>query len=158
MNLSKLSLKLSSSSSKRNLSQSNKLLIYEDYAYHYRSRGKLRFEIEKSKLTFTIKEEDKSDYFKGRYKDQSEIHIIKSDIKNIDVAPNKDKYFFKVNLKDGNSYIFSFIKEPNKDYEKVRDKFVQLLREDYFPIYKSEFQKLDFKTQKIICFSYINIC
>ena len=152
MNLSKLSLKLSSSSSKRNLSQSNKLLIYEDYAYHYRSRGKLRFEIEKSKLTFTIKEEDKSDYFKGRYKDQSEIHIIKSDIKNIDVAPNKDKYFFKVNLKDGNSYIFSFIKEPNKDYEKVRDKFVQLLREDYFPIYKSEFQKLDFKTQKIICF------
>jgi len=26
------------------------LLIYEDFAYHFRSKGKLRFEIEKSKL------------------------------------------------------------------------------------------------------------
>ena len=156
MNIPKLSLKLSSSSSKRNLIQSNKLLIYEDFAYHFRSKGKLRFEIEKSKLTFTIKESDKSVFFKDRYKDQCEIYIIKSNIKNIDVVnSNKDniiRYFFKVNLKDGNDYSFYFHKEQNKDYEKVRDKFVQLLEEDYFSIYKSEFQKMDIETQKKICF------
>ena len=156
MSIPKLSLKLSSSSSKRNLSQSNKLLIYEDFAYHFRSKGKLRFEIEKSKLTFTIKESDKSDIFKQKYKEQSEIYIMKSNVKNVDVVnSNKDnnmRYFFKVNLRDGSNYSFYFHKEQNKDYEKVRDKFVQLLQEDYFSIYKSEFQKMDIETQKKICF------
>ena len=148
-----------SSSLKKSSKSSNKFLVFaDDKAYHFRTRGKLIFDIEKSKLTF-IASEEKSDYFIQKYKNVNTIEISKNDIKNIEIESKTDeknnntKYFFRLILKNSDTYyIFSFNKEKNKNYEKIRDKFVQLLKSDYFNIYKSEFQKIDIKTQKKICF------
>ena len=148
-----------SSSLKKSSKSSNKFLVFaDDKAYHFRTRGKLIFDIEKSKLTF-IASDEKSDYFIQKYKNVNTIEILKNDIKNIEIESKTDeknnntKYFFRLILKNSDTYyIFSFNKEKNKNYEKIRDKFVQLLKYDYFDIYKSEFQKLDIITQKKICF------
>ena len=157
---SKFSLSLPQKSSgnlKEKSKYSNRLLVFaDDKAYHFGAKGKLIFDIEKSKLTFVVSEE-KSDFFIKKYKNQKTIEILKEKIKNIEVESRTDeknitRYYFRLILKNEEKYIFSFNKEKNKNYEKIRDKFVQLLKYDYFDIYKSEFQKLDIITQKKICF------
>lgn len=153
-----LSLPQKSSGNLKEKSKSfNRLLVFaDDKAYHFGAKGKLIFDIEKSKLTFVVSEE-KSDFFIKKYKNQKTIEILKEKIKNIEVESRTDeknvtRYYFRLILKNEEKYIFSFNKEKNKNYEKIRDKFVQLLKCDYFDIYKSEFKKLDIITQKKICF------
>ena len=148
--------KTSSSSSKRNNS-SKKLLYFEDYAYHVRTKGKLSFDINTSLLKFEVLDSiEKSDNFIKKYGEKEKITISKSDIKDIGVTnSNKDniiKYYFRIILKNNDEYIFFFNKEQNKDYEKIRDKFVRYLKEDFLSIYISEFQKMDIRLQKKICF------
>ena len=149
--------KTSSSSSKRNNS-SKKLLYFEDYAYHVRTKGKLSFDINTSLLKFEVLDSiEKSDNFIKKYGEKEKITISKSDIKDIGVTnSNKDniiKYYFRIILKNNDEYIFFFNKEQNKDYEKIRDKFVRYLKEDFLSIFISEFRKWILDSKRRFVFS-----
>ena len=81
---SRLSLpsKNSFSSNKKNNPSLNKLLFLEDNATHHKTEGKLRLEIEKAKLKFSVTGEISGD-FRNKYKGKTEIEILKSNIKKL---------------------------------------------------------------------------
>ena len=110
---SKFSLSLPQKSSgnlKEKSKYSNRLLVFaDDKAYHFGAKGKLIFDIEKSKLTFVVSEE-KSDFFIKKYKNQKTIEILKEKIKNIEVESRTDeknvtRYYFRLILKNEEKYI-----------------------------------------------------
>ena len=159
-NNSKLNLtaKLSSSLSKRSSGSYNRLLFFEEYGYHFQTKGKLIYDIVREKLKFVARGEI-SEYFKRKYGDEDEFEILKSNINSIDISnvikEGVAKFYFRVTLKkNGNSEekIFSFVKNENKNAEKIRDKFYNFLKNDNLTIYKSEFGKMNIETQKKIGF------
>ena len=134
----------------------NKLLFFEDNAKHHNTEGKLRYEIEKAKLKFSVTGEISAD-FRKKYNGKTEIEILKSNVKKIDerYSEKEGRWAFKITLKNKDEFddeikYFSFYK--NKSNPKIREKFIPFLTKDHFEIYKLEFQKMDIKTQKKICF------
>ena len=143
-NNSKLNLtaKLSSSLSKRSSGPYNRLLFFEEYGYHFQTKGKLIYDIVREKLKFVARGEI-SEYFKRKYGDEDEFEILKSNINSIDISnvikEGVAKFYFRVTLKkNGNSEekIFSFVKNENKNAEKIRDKFYNFLKNDNLTISK----------------------
>ena len=166
---SKLSLtaRASQSFTKLNSPSAYRFLVYENYCFHLKTKGKLSFDLEKSKLKFSVRGE-KSGNFQKKYKNLKEFEILKSNIEDVDSRDNKDedgteKYLFRIITKnhDANNNviredkIFVFYREPNKNNKQVRDHFVALIKDiksDYIDIYKSDFKKLSLQTQKKISF------
>ena len=170
-NSSKLSLtpRASQSFTKQNNPSAYRFLVYESYCYHLQTKGKLSFDLEKSKLKFSVRGE-KSERFIHNYPNVKEFEISKSTIDSVDPKEGidehgREKYVFRISIKqfdsNGNviperdNKIFVFKEEPNKNNRQVRDHFVTLIKgikSDYIDIYKSEFKKLSLQTQKKISF------
>ena len=168
-NSSRLSLtaRASNSFTRQNNLPTNRLLVYESYCYHLQTKGKLTFDLEKSKLKFSIREE-RSKRFKENYQDIKEFEILKSDIESCDIddyidEKGQEKYLFIVKLKNIGSInnvnqkekFFIFLKEQNKDNKKIRDHFVELINDikyDYINLFKSDFRKMSTQNKKKIMF------
>ena len=168
-NSSRLSLtaRASNSFTRQNNSITNRFLVYESYCYHLETKGKLTFDLEKSKLKFSIREES-SKRFKKFYQDLKEFEILKSDIKSCEVQEyidknGQEKYQFRINVKNivpsnnanQDKIYFIFLKEPNKDNKKIRDHFVELINDikyDYINLSKSDFRKMNTQNKKKIIF------
>ena len=168
-NSSKLSLTVRASNSftRQNTSPSYRFLIYENYCYHFGTKGKIIFDIEKSKLKFSIRGEI-SDNFKKKYQDKREFEVLKSNIEScddMDIADEngKEKYLFRIKIKNihennivtREEKIFVFYKEPNKDNKRVRDNFVKLIKgmkSDFMNLFKLDFKKMSIQSKKKIIF------
>ena len=164
-NSSRLSLtpRASQSFTKQNNPTAYRFLVYESYCFHLQTKGKLSFDLEKSKLKFSVRGE-KSERFINNYPNVKEFEISKSNIEDVISKEGKEdngreKYVFRIGIKktDGDNNvirdnkIFVFKEEPNKNNKQVRDHFVALIKgikSDYIDIYKSEFKKLSLQTQK----------
>ena len=141
-NPSKLSFSEGASNSftKQNNSSTNRFTVYENYCYHFGTKGKLIFDLEKSKLKFSVTEE-RSIFFKKKYEDIKEFEILKSDIESCDYVDSfydkgKEQYLFRIKIRNihakNNGHreekIFVFYQEPDKDNKKIRDHFVNLIK------------------------------
>ena len=142
-NSSKLSLtpRASQSFTKQNNPSAYRFLVYESYCYHLQTKGKLSFDLEKSKLKFSVRGE-KSERFIHNYPNVKEFEISKSTIDSVDPKEGidehgREKYVFRISIKqfdsNGNiiperdNKIFVFKEEPNKNNKQVRDHFVTLI-------------------------------
>jgi len=170
MSQSSSKLSLTSRASQSFTKQNNpvvRFLLFENYCFHLKTRGKLTFDLEKSKLKFSVRGE-MSEKFKKNYHNKKEFEILKSNIEDVKSTEGKEEngkenYLFRIGIKniDENGSvtregkIFVFQQEPNKNNKQVRDRFVTLIegmKSDYMDIYKSDFKKLSLQTQKKISF------
>ena len=162
-NSSKLSLTSRASSSFTRVNPPvNRSLIFESYCQHLRTLGKLTFDIEKSKLKFSVRGTITVNFIKC-YGNIKEFEVMKENIGSCESANTEDsegvkKYLFRINVNNEkppkNEKIFVFM-GANKDNEKNRDKFVAFIkgmRNGYIELYKSEFNKLNKQAKKKISF------
>jgi len=129
----------------------NNLLKISAEAKHFKTQGEIILDIKNDELKWILKG-TKSKEFKDKYKNSDGIPTIKkSDIKDI-ILPEKkiddDRFALKIELKNKNSYIFSFYGENKIKGYKIHE----LLDSDYFDYYKTEFKLLPIEHQKRICF------
>ena len=123
-------------------------------AYNCKSKGELVLDLKTGELIWTLKDNRTEEFIK-RYTAQGyeKISILKSNIKKITNINSQDgRYLLRVELKNPidsiHYFIFSF-QDNNK--EILRDKFYNLLSNDYFNYYKTEFHMLPIEQQKRIC-------
>ena len=123
------------------------LLKISAEAYHFKSQGEIILDIKNDELKWILKGA-MSDSFIKKYKNEDRIPTIKkSDIKDIKSKEEEDRIAFKIELKNKNSYIFSFYGD-----NKIKgNKILELLDGDYFDYYKTEFKLLPIEHQKRIC-------
>ena len=151
-----LSQRSSFSSSRRSNIPVIRFFYFEEAANHFCSVGKLSYDIKEKKLKYVAIK--KTEMFMKKYEGKNEIEINRSEIKNVKVTNDEKLYYLLVELhnkdKDNknNKIVFTFDKDPNKNNEKIRDKFEWYLTTDYFTIYKYELRKMNIITQKKISF------
>lgn len=117
-------------------------------AFHFKSKGEIVLDLRNDELTWSLKGE-KSQLYIEKYKDKERISFKKSDIKKLTSIIGNDRILLKIELKNLNdSYIFSF---QDKNYKFYGNKFTELLQNDYFNFYKTEYEMLSIENQKRIC-------
>ena len=123
------------------------LLKISAEAYHFKSQGEIILDIKNDELKWILKG-TKSEIFIEKYKNADEMPTIKkSDIKDFKSKEEEDRISLKIELKNKNSYIFSFYGD-----NKIKgNKILELLDCDYFDYYKTEFKLLPIEHQKRIC-------
>jgi hypothetical protein len=123
------------------------LLKISAEAYHFKSQGEIILDIKNDELKWILKG-TKSEIFIEKYKNADEIPTIKkSDIKDFKSKEEEERISLKIELKNKNSYIFSFYGD-----NKIKgNKILELLDCDYFDHYKTDFKLLPIEHQKRIC-------
>ena len=127
----------------------NNLLRISAEAFHFKSQGEIILDIKNNELKWVLKG-TKSDLFSQKYNGKDSIPTIQKDnIKRVNKNDiEKERFVLRIELKNENSfYIFSFY----GDNRIAGNKITELLQNDYFDFYKTEFKLLTTEHQKRIC-------
>ena len=135
---------------KASILDNNNLLKISAEAFHFQTQGELILDLKNEDLKWNLRGA-KSDLFNQKYNGKDSIPTIKkSDIKKVSKTDmEKDnRILLRIELKNENTcYIFSFY----GDNKIVGNKIIELLQNDYFDFYKTEFKLLPIEHQKRIC-------